>query len=69
MQYTEFRDAIRRELQQSASGKTWKDLKETLSLPYDRPCPEWVGQLEQEIGLVRKEKKGNAFIWRIEHDL
>jgi hypothetical protein len=67
MKYTDFRDAICDELHRSSSGKTWNDLRRTLSLPYDRPCPEWICRLEHEIGLVRKEKKGNALIWRLDH--
>ena len=67
MKYTEFRDSIRKELIRSQSGRTWKEIKKELDLPYDRPCPEWIAQMELEIGLERKEKKGNALIWRLEH--
>jgi len=67
MKYTTFRDSIRRELARSPSGKTWKEIKKALDLPYDRPCPEWIAQMELDVGLVRKEKKGNALIWRLDH--
>lgn len=67
MKYIEFRDSIQLELKANPSGKTWKELKQTLSLPYYQPCPEWIAQLELEIGLQRKEKKGNALIWKVNH--
>lgn len=65
MKYTEFRDSIRKVLEGSLTGMTWKELKQSLDLPYERPCPQWVGRLEREIGLVRREKKANALIWRV----
>ena len=64
MKYTEFRDSIHCALAKSP-GMTWKELKDSLNLPYQQPCPEWMGRLEQEIHLERKEKKGNALIWRL----
>ena len=65
MKYTEFRDSIAKELKSHPSGKTWKELKSSLALPYKQPCPEWIGQLEQEINLERRGKKGNSLIWRL----
>tara|TARA_R100000027_G_scaffold20458_1_gene14807 strand:- start:545 stop:751 length:207 start_codon:yes stop_codon:yes gene_type:complete len=65
MKYTEFRDSIAKDLKSHPSGKTWKEIKNSLSLPYKQPCPEWICRLEQEIHLERKEKKGNALIWRL----
>jgi hypothetical protein len=65
MKYTEFKDSIREELKRNPSGLTWRELKGTLALPYERPCSEWTSRLEKEIGLVRREKKGNALIWRL----
>jgi hypothetical protein len=64
MKYTEFRDAIHQALSQS-HGMTWKELKKSLNLPYTQPCPEWIGRLEQEISLERKEKKGNSLVWKL----
>ena len=65
MRYTEFRDIVHRELKQQPNGLTWQELKDSLALPYDRPCPEWIKKLESEIDLQRNEKKGNSLIWRI----
>ena len=65
MRYVDFRDFILRELQGSRMGLTWRELKERLDLPYDRPCPEWVSRLEQEIGLIRGKGTGRAFVWTV----
>jgi hypothetical protein len=67
MKYTDFRDSIKNKLGKHPSGLTWRELKESLNLPYSQPCPEWIKNLEIEIGLERKEKKENALIWKIPH--
>ncbi|MBD5778233.1 hypothetical protein IEN85_01835 [Pelagicoccus sp. NFK12] len=67
MKYIEFRDSIHQELIRSQSGKTWKEIKDTLDLPYDRPCPEWIARMELDIGLERKERRGNALVWSLAH--
>lgn len=67
MKYTEFRDSIRHELARSRSGKTWKELRDGLGLPYRMPCPDWVKRLEADIALDRSEKRGNALIWKLHH--
>ena len=53
MRYVEFRDAIEGELRRHRTGWTWKELRDRLDLPYERPCPTWVAKLENEIGLER----------------
>ena len=65
MKYTQFRDSIQADLKKNAAGKTWTELQESLSLPYKRPCPEWVGRLEREIGLLRDTRRGSALVWRV----
>jgi hypothetical protein len=65
MRYVEFRDAIRSELRRFPAGLTWADLKKRLKLPYAAPCPEWVKQMEQEIGLSRERGSGRALVWRV----
>jgi hypothetical protein len=65
MRYTEYRDSIRRELARSAAGRTWAELQSQLDLPYDRPCPAWTKQLEQEIGLMRVKGSGRALVWKL----
>ncbi len=65
MRYVEFRDAIREELGRNTAGLTWVQLRDRLSLPYDRPCPAWTARLEQEIGLSRSKGKGRALVWTV----
>ena len=65
MKYTEFRDSIERELRQTPSGRTWKELRDCLDLPYTRPCPTWVAGLEKEIGLRRTKRKGRELLWQV----
>ena len=65
MRYVEFRKTIQKELEQNLDGLTWSELKERLDLPYDQPCPAWVKQMEEEIGLSRARSSGRAYVWRI----
>lgn len=65
MRYTDFRNAIRDALQRNAAGLTWAQLRETLDLPYERPCPAWTRQLEKEIGLSRTSGAGRSLVWKI----
>lgn len=58
MRYVEFKTKIQRHLQRNGDGATWVELRDTLALPYDRPCPEWTRRLEEEIGLVRRKGAG-----------
>ena len=66
MRYVEYRDAIERALRGSAAGMTWAQLRQRLRLPYDRPCPAWTRQLEQDIGLTRSNSDGGgrALVWK-----
>lgn len=63
MTYRKFKDLIHARLQTCGNGMTWRELKDDLGLPYDRPCPEWTRRLESEIGLIRKKGVGNALVW------
>ncbi|MDI1314035.1 hypothetical protein [Prosthecobacter sp.] len=66
MKYTEFKAAIQQHLKSKRQGATWVELRETLALPYKRPCPEWTRRLEEEIGLVRRKGAGRALVWELE---
>lgn len=66
MRYTDFRESIREELACHRAGLTWVELKTRLRLPYERPCPTWVKQLEREIGLSRVKGSGRAQVWRLD---
>lgn len=66
MRYAAFKGTIRKKLERTPQGMTWKELRERLKLPYERPCPAWVKALEQEIGLrrVKTADSGRALVWR-----
>jgi hypothetical protein len=63
MTYLQFRDLIQAKLRERRRGMTWRELRDDLGLPYDRPCPEWTRRLESDIGLIRQKRTGNAFVW------
>lgn len=63
MTYQQFRDLIQAKLRERQLGMTWRELRDDLGLPYDRPCPEWTRRLESDIGLIRQKGTDNAFVW------
>lgn len=65
MSYSEFKNAITKYLRKHRAGATWQELRDGLSLPYERPCPEWTRQLEQEIHLQRRKGTGRALVWSL----
>jgi hypothetical protein len=65
MRYVEFVLLIEEELRDNPGGLTWVELKERLDLPYNQPCPSWVGRMEQENGLSRTRGSGRAYLWKI----
>jgi hypothetical protein len=65
MRYVEFRDAIWEELRRVPDGLSWAELKTRLKLPYTIPCPEWVKQMEREVGLLRTRGSGRAYTWTV----
>ncbi|TDU81582.1 hypothetical protein EI77_00892 [Prosthecobacter fusiformis] len=65
MTYAEFRTHIQRHLEKQSRGATWQELRDTLKLPYERPCPEWTRRLEEEIGLVRRKGHGRSLHWTL----
>lgn len=70
MRYVEFKNAIQGHLRRHRRGVTWVELREALGLPYERACPEWTRQLEEEIGLVRRkrESSGRSLVWSVPVD-
>ena len=67
MTYIEFRKLIHNALQIIPNGLTWRELKDTLNLPYKIPCQTWIYQLEDEIQLVRTKGRSSAYIWEIDN--
>jgi hypothetical protein len=66
--YEEFRRQIHDALIEAPDGRTWKELRGGLELPYERPCPTWVKVLEREIGLNRETRRGREQVWRVPSD-
>jgi hypothetical protein len=65
MRYEEFKAAIQQHLKRNRHGATWLELRDTLTLPYDRPCPEWTRRLETEIGLIRRKGARRSLVWEL----
>jgi hypothetical protein len=65
MTYLRFRDSIAATLARHPAGLTWREVNVKARLATTRPCPEWVGRLEKEIGLVRRPGEGRALLWKI----
>ena len=65
MRYLEFQNTIQRHLTKHRGGATWVELRDALSLPYQRPCPEWTRRLEKDIGLVRRKGAGRSLVWAL----
>jgi hypothetical protein len=65
MTYHDFKATLQRHLQKHPAGATWQELRGTLKLPYERPCPEWTRRLEAEIGLTRRKGHGRALQWML----
>ena len=65
MRYVEFREQIRRVLRSSPRGLTRAELRGRLNLPYARPCPSWVKQMQRDIGLSRPPGPTRAHVWTV----
>ncbi len=65
MTYLEYKTTLQRHLKKHPAGATWTELRDTLKLPYDRPCATWTKQLEEEIDLVRRKGGGRALVWSL----
>ena len=62
--YIEFRAKVKKALHGETNGLTWNQLREKGSIKYTRPCYNWIGKLENEIGLIRK-RKGRYVYWKL----
>lgn len=65
MTYLEFKARIQGYLETHSDGSSWRELRDSLKLPYHRPCPEWTHRLEKEIGLVRQKREGRSLRWTL----
>lgn len=66
MTYVQFKTQIRNQLTAHRQGMTWRELQTSLRLPYERPCPTWIKQLEAEIGLQRRKTTSRALVWSLQ---
>jgi len=65
MRYAEFRDTVKRELENHRAGLTWVELRKRGGFARAKACPEWTKQLERDIGLQRVKGAGAAKVWRV----
>ncbi|MGD9130108.1 MAG: hypothetical protein PVH73_00865 [Candidatus Bathyarchaeota archaeon] len=62
--YMEFREKVKKALQGEKNGLTWNQLRKKGDIKYARPCYTWIGELENEIGLIR-ERSGRYVYWKL----
>ena len=65
MRYEELKKIVHEELSHSREGMTWNQLKDSLALPYKTLCPEWIKQLEEDIGLNRRKGESRSLVWSL----
>jgi hypothetical protein len=62
--YIEFREKVKKALQDEKDGLTWNQLRKKGNIEKTRPCYTWARQLENEIGLTR-ERRGRYVYWKL----
>ena len=66
MTYEEFRDAIKKTIEESPGrALTWTEIRTTAKLPQLFPNNGWVRKMETDIGLDRKKDSHGIILWRI----
>ena len=65
--YIEFRDKIKKALQNEKKGLKWNQLQKKGNIKYSRPCYTWIQELENEIGLIRS-RSGRNIYWRLKDE-
>src|SRR5262249_1814059 len=66
MTYEEFRDTIKKTIQESPDGAlTWTEIRTTAKLPQMFPNNGWVHRMEKDIGLERKKDSHGIILWRV----
>ena len=64
--YEDFRDAIRRTLEEVKGGPlTWTEIRTVAGLPQKFPNNKWVRQIEKDIGLTRKRDAHGIIQWKL----
>lgn len=65
MNYEDFRDQIRKVLQEADGSLTWTEVRTTGRLPQMFPNNKWVHRLEEDIGLKRKRDVNGIIHWQL----
>ena len=65
--YVEFREKIKKALQEEKNGLTWNQIRKKSNIEYCHPCYTWIRILEEEIGLIRL-RKGRYVYWRLDSE-
>ncbi len=64
--YSEFRDIIRKALPIEPSGLTWPEIREKGGLPQKVPNNRWVRRLEEDINLRRSRVADRGTVWKLD---
>jgi hypothetical protein len=59
--YVEFREKVKKALQEERGGLTWDQLKKKAEISQNHMCYTWARQLEGEIGLTRERHGRNVY--------
>jgi len=65
MSYEDFRDTIKRTLQEAGKPLTWTEVRTIAKLPQAFPNNKWVRRMEDDIGLKREKDKHGVIHWRL----
>lgn len=65
MPYKEFKNIIKKELEENPSGLTWTEIKDKIGLEQKVPNNKWVKRMEKDINLIR-EKINRRMIWKLQ---
>jgi hypothetical protein len=65
MSYEDFRDTIRRTLQEAGKPLSWTEIRTTAKLPQALPNNKWVRRMEEDIGLKREKDNHGVIHWNL----
>lgn len=65
MPYEEFREKVKRALNEAGHPLTWTEVRTVAGLPQKFPNNQWVRRLEKDIGLRRERDKASMIHWKV----
>ncbi|MEK6324315.1 MAG: hypothetical protein AABN33_21965 [Acidobacteriota bacterium] len=65
MSYEDFRDAIKKALNEAGRSITWTEVRTIAKLPQRFPNNQWVHRMEKDIGLERKKDAHGVILWQL----